>query len=160
MRNIATFSLILIVCVGCQPKPPTPTAGAGGFVVPNSVDLGKPIISLPDVAIATATKDGNWQIEYAFDGDTLSYAVITGPAPGEVPGHIHSGGDSAGHIWAYVDKPDGSQMSVSGTGRIFFFSGTNFMQCPQRISGRLFKAFVDGNRPDYSMSALLRFAKK
>ncbi len=119
----------------------------------------KKSVTLPEVTSVATTKDGFWIIDYAFDGDKLGYAVITGPSAGEVHGHSGMGGDSTGKLWANVQMPDGTKLSVWKSGRIFFFSGTNVMECPQHVSGKTFKAFLDSRPSDYSMSALLRFEK-
>ena len=120
----------------------------------------KSSFSLPEVTSSASTKDGLWLIDYAFDGDKLGYAVITGPSVGEVHGHSGMGGDSTAKLWANVDMPDGTKISVWKSGRIFFFSGTNVTECPQPISGKTFRAFLDSKTSDYSMSALLAFAEE
>lgn len=117
-------------------------------------------ISSPEESEGALAKDGHWLIDYAFNDDgQLGYAVITGPAKNEVRGHSGMGGDSNGKVWAYVEKPDGTKISIWNSGRIFFFSGTNFMECPQHISGKTFKAFLNSQPSSYSMSNLLEFAQ-
>jgi hypothetical protein len=160
MKHIRKYLLVLMVCAGCQSQPPVPTTGAGSFAAPKDAKQGKPLFTLPEVVTSVPTKAGLWLLVYAFNGDALSYAVITGPSVGEVHGHSHSGGDSTGKLWAYVDKPDGTEISVLNSGRIFFFSTTNFAECPQHISGKTFRDFLDSQPSDYSISALLRFAEE
>jgi hypothetical protein len=142
------FSLALLAC-GCRDT--------------NSITkahVSQPVhFSLPEVTSSVLTEDGLWLIDYAYDGERLSYAVITGPSKGAVYGHSGMGCDSNDKLWAYVNEPDGTKLSVWGSGRVFFFSGTNVVECSKHISGNAFKAFLDSNPPSYSMSNLLKFTK-
>jgi hypothetical protein len=148
MRSLFSYLLFcvsLLLVGGCTQK---------------QADNQKLLVSLPEVTSSLTTKDGLWMIDYAFDGDKLGYAVISGPSAGEVHGHSGMGGDSAGKLWATVNMPDGTKISVWGSGRIFFFSGTNVTECPQSILGKTFRAFLDSKPSDYSMAALLAFAEE
>lgn len=131
---------------------------AGGCVNVTPAPRKSVSITLPAVSVTTQTSAGTWIIDYDLDGENLSYAVISGPSPGAA--HDYSGmtADSTGKLSAYLYKPDGTKVSILGSGRIFFVSGTKVTECHKHISGTTFQAFMSHQRTDYSMSALLRFA--
>jgi len=111
--------------------------------------------------MAQSTDAGTWIIEWHTNAGSLSYAVISGPSPGEeVHGHVRAGGDSKGRIWAYLSKPDGTEIPILDSGRVFQVSGTNVIETSQRISASNFQAFVNSHATDYSLPALLKFAGK
>ncbi len=118
-------------------------------------------VTIPLTTSTASTAAGNWMIEYHVASNALSFAVITGPFPGNGQGHVRAGGSSAdGKVWVHLCKPDGTELPILDTGRIFQISGTNFAELPQRISGTTFRAFLDSNPSDYSLSALLDFAEQ
>lgn len=146
MKNLLAilFACGLLLVGGCVNVTPAPTKSVS--------------ITLPEISTTTQTSAGTWIIDYALDGENLSYAVINGPFLGQA--HDHSGmtADSTGKLSAYLYKPDGTKISILGSGRIFFVSGTKVTECHKHISGNTFQAFMSRQRTDYSMSALLQFA--
>ena len=120
----------------------------------------KSSVTIPLDTATAGTDKGSWIIEYYVSSNLLSYAVISGPFPNNNgQGHVDAGGSLPdGRAWAHLRRPDGSEVPILGTGHIFFVSDTNVTECPQRISGRTFQAFLDRHPSDYSMPTLLKFA--
>jgi len=120
----------------------------------------KSSVTIPLTTMAPSTDKGSWLIEYYVSSNTLSYAVISGPFAKNAQGHVRSGGSIPdGQVWVHLFRPDGGEVSILDTGRIFQVSGTNVIESPQHISGRTFKAFLDSQPSDYSLPALLKFAE-
>ena len=114
--------------------------------------------SAPINSMTTQTNDGVWLIEYYIATNRLSYAVISGPKKNGVHGAVTCGGSSTnGSVWANLREPDGSEISIFDTGRIFQITDDKVSECPEKIDGRDFTAFLDGHHGDYSISALLNF---
>lgn len=106
------------------------------------------------------TAAGDWLIEYHITNDRLSYAVISGAGKHPMSGAVLSGGSAYGSgykIWVNLQKPDGKKLPILDTGRIFQITGGRLTECPEQISGKEFKAFLDSGPKDYSVSALLDF---
>lgn len=114
----------------------------------------------PNTTAAISTPNGTWIVEYFVDGKTLSYAVMTAPVGGVAHGHVSSGGDSTGHIFADLCKPDGTKIPILGTGRVFCVSGTNVTESPRRISPEALEAFLKSHPRDCSLESLLAFVGK
>jgi len=149
--SVGCCLLLLILNNGCE----------GSKVSSNSPGILTPLLKQPspEVVSSCLTKEGLWLIDYALNGNQLGYAVITGPSQGEIKGHSGMEVDSLGNLEAFVTMPDGSKISVWNSGRIFFFSGTNAIECPKHISGKTFKEFLRSGPSDYSMDALINFAE-
>ena len=121
----------------------------------------KSSVTIPLTTSAPSTDKGSWIIEYYVSSNILSYAVISGPFPKDGQGHVRSGGSTAdGRVWVHLYRPDGSEVPILDSGRIFQVSGTNVSECPEHISGKTFTAFLDSQPSDYSVAALRRYAEE
>lgn len=120
----------------------------------------KSSVTIPLTTTIGGSGKSFWLVEYYVNSNSLSYAVISGPFPfsGDAHRDVDAGGMSDGRVWVDLRRPDGSEVSILDTGRIFQVTGTNVFECPQRISGRMFQAFLDIHPTDYSISTLLAFA--
>ena len=115
-------------------------------------------VTIPESATFKTTADGLWLIEWHTNSTWLSYAVINGPSLGEAHGHVRAGGSASGKQWAYLLKPDGREIPILDSGRIFQVSGTNVTETSSRISAGTFQAFLKSPQSNYSLSTLLQFA--
>ncbi len=74
-------------------------------------------------------------------------------------GMYSSGGSTSdGKAWVHICNPDGTELPILDTGRIFQVSGTNVTELSEHISGRIFRAFLDSHPADCSLSAFKTFA--
>jgi hypothetical protein len=120
----------------------------------------KSSMTIPLTTTVASTDKGRWLIEYYVNSNTLSFAVISGPFAKAGEGHVRAGGSTSdGQVWVHLHRPDGSEVAILDTGRIFQVSGTNVVESSQHISARVFKAFLDSQPSDYSVPELLKFAE-
>jgi len=108
-------------------------------------------------SIGIPTAEGLWMVEYGTSGDWLTFAVVSGPTPVEAVSHVHAWRNFLGPLHVNVRKPDGTEMPVQGTSRVYFVTDKDVIATPGPVSAKAFLAFLASKPVDYSLPTLLAF---
>ncbi|MCE9610534.1 MAG: hypothetical protein K8R23_10105 [Chthoniobacter sp.] len=112
---------------------------------------------------AAKTDRGLYAIDYAIDGETLLFAVITEPAGPEATkthGSLRFVGDSHSGLSGYgVQKPDGSGI-LPLTYQLYQVTPYGVLFTDARVSAPVFQAFLASERSDLSIASLLAYAAR
>ena len=108
------------------------------------------------------TSKGNWTLAYCIDGPRLGYAVIVGPwkdfAKSDVP--LTTGKGTASPEFAILRTPDGHDIPILASGRVFQLHDDKLIELHLQISGSEFQAFLDSKPDDYSLDAVAAFVAR